>query len=381
MTSNATQLLTNINLNDLNSSYKLSQFFTQLPSYKKYFNNENKSKPPQSPQQQSNTNNNSRKRKYSSSISDNIICSKLSTFVYQQNLTGSFFVNNFTISDFQNMTELISTENNNDYIWIWNILQFIIQNNSKKTIRNDNKKLEWINSLWIKHQILMDQQIEYTQNNVVLSQNEITCNDKKCESVNKCKSLKRLIMALHFYQSVLSDNQDGISQYFAKYKHILTDYQHVISQHLTFVSYKEKIENMQIIKDKVAFYIKCDANQCKSCKKRDNGEIKNSPVMMDNLIEDDLQNDEIFCGELLDVIHCCFVHDGLKMDGLNDIITMESPDEKENEIVEMNIIQHEMDKEKESIKESITEKFFKRVKVNEKRKDCNPCIFGCFICL
>ena len=322
------EILSSIDLKDLHSPHELSQFILQFPSYKKYFTNTT----PNNTRSNNTPSNTKPKhtRNDSGAVNDLIICNKLSQFVYQEKLNGAFFVNNHNFSklDFQNMINQISSDNNEDFEWIYHILHIAIKNSNSNTTKiahnnhshiqmnsksdintyidnvNDHHKLPWIASKWGKYQLLMD---------------EIVCSsdDKTCGVVNKCKSLRRVIMALHFHQSVIMqmETKEDENAYLDRYVHIYDDYKHVIAKHLIFVATAQSQKNLEIIRNKVAFYVECDVNNCQVYQRRHDKEMKRYLQMMeeneiigDGNIDGDGDKGKLFCGQLLNLLHCYFVH-------------------------------------------------------------------------
>ena len=57
--------------------------------------------------------------------------------------------------------------------------------------------------------------------------------EDQCNYIQKCQSLKRIIMVLHYYQNIINNNNDGdktnnlFIEYMDKYDDIYNDYQHI----------------------------------------------------------------------------------------------------------------------------------------------------------
>eukprot|EP01084_Bolivina_argentea_P146768 256900_1 len=90
-----------------------------------------------------------------------------------------------------------------------------------------------------------------------------------CKGVQKCASLKRLLMCLHFYNTIgdyMQDDDDNLLiEYFKQYNDLLNDYGHILSYHLNDKQDSNKInENYLIISNQINKYLKCEnITKCK----------------------------------------------------------------------------------------------------------------------
>eukprot|EP01084_Bolivina_argentea_P160197 278977_1 len=296
------------NLNELNSPHKLSRYILALPHYKASIIGDNNNTKPNSPHN----------RKDSCSLQDLIITNKLSEFIYQQRLNGRFFLYNFIEKDFQNMMSAItsqitydeskSDQDENNYDWIWQVLNNNINSSKHKAVieskTDPTVTLNWISSSFDKYETV------FNYNKFINSEEKKTM-DCICVSVYKCKALKRLIMVLHFYQSLIDQIEKDnylLVQYFRNNANIYTDYRHIFDKYIIESSQiNVNKKNVEIIKDKIKRYIKCEVNDCISYKRKDNKFLKecihkmqNGNINKNNMVD--------FCSEIMDVIHCYFVH-------------------------------------------------------------------------
>ena len=246
-----------IDLKDLRTSHALSEFILLLPRYKKYFKFD---------------------EEIQDDLNDRIICSKLSHFIYHQQLNGLFLLHNIDEMDFQNIMKCIAdNEYNSD--WIWHILQILIDKSSRTVT---NEKLPWIESSWNKYHI------EERENNNVNEQKS-----NQCDDIHECEAAKRVIMALYFHYGVSKDN--GLFMpYLIESESVYTDYKHILDEHLN---------ELKIISDIATSYIKCDINTCESLAKLNTNKLK-------EYVQKIMSNDGIssFQDELLDTIHCLLIH-------------------------------------------------------------------------
>eukprot|EP01084_Bolivina_argentea_P076308 138292_1 len=163
--------------------------------------------------------------------------------------------------------------------------------------------------------------------------------DVDCKSINKCKSLKRIIMILDFHQMITgtadNDNNntmDLLMEYINKYTNLFNDYQHILLHHLNNRSSQKNDDNFSIINNKCIKYINCSLNSCKQYQRNNRNRGK----------------EEIFDGlssiyvEMLDTIHCYFVHSyhtGFRFKNMNlsqksnnnELKTDQDNDESDNE--------------------------------------------------
>eukprot|EP01084_Bolivina_argentea_P109346 195453_1 len=120
-----------------------------------------------------------------------------------------------------------------------------------------------------------------------------------------CESLKRIVTMLHFYQSTISNddekNGDLLLDYVQnQYKELLTDYQHIISNHLN-KSKKENDDNYYIINCKCKKYIQCDLSNCNNYQRNNRDRCKEQIIEnYDSLLT--------IYTDIIDTIHCYFIH-------------------------------------------------------------------------
>ena len=150
------------------------------------------------------------------------------------------------------------------------------------------------------------------------------CNNR----VNNCQSVRRLIMILDWYKTMRSIHSEYemeklLIEYVDHYTNLLNDYQHILSKHLN----EDRLtndDNFLSIHNKISKYMDCpcDVKTCKQYirmvinvqgKSRANTiEDTNTDTKDNNSIdkmeEHDNKNTVNFYIELLDVIHCYFMH-------------------------------------------------------------------------
>eukprot|EP01084_Bolivina_argentea_P145600 255169_1 len=90
----------------------------------------------------------------------------------------------------------------------------------------------------------------------------------ECKTVEKCESLKRVITALHFYQTIMESSDaytsknKQILQYIDSNKHLLNDYHHILLDHLNHPTKRQNDNNFSLIYDKCCKYIECSLQKC-----------------------------------------------------------------------------------------------------------------------
>lgn len=150
-----------------------------------------------------------------------------------------------------------------------------------------------------------------------------------CENrINDCQSVRRLIMILDWYRTMrdihsIYDMDKMLIEYVDHYTNLLNDYQHVLTTHLNQDRISNDTNFMQIY-NKITKYMEnqCDIKTCKQYIRMvisppksanpsledalmENQDINNS---IDTLEANDNRNTVNFYIELLDVIHCYFMH-------------------------------------------------------------------------
>eukprot|EP01084_Bolivina_argentea_P174467 302231_1 len=122
------------------------------------------------------------------------------------------------------------------------------------------------------------------------------CNN--CDSLQNCKSLKRITHILQFYKENFND-EDKIINHMQKYKHFLNDYHHLLIEHLnedTMEIMKCDEEFQCIFMKTFANELECDITECKiylrNHREREQNNIISNHITM----------------EILDSVHCFFIH-------------------------------------------------------------------------
>ena len=123
----------------------------------------------------------------------------------------------------------------------------------------------------------------------------------KCKSVGSCKAIKRLIIALKWYENC-AGNYDAL---IAKVKestydkYILDDYQHILNHHLIQEYHINSSKEYQLIQNEISKQVEpCDVNYCSGFKRF-------SEVSKKNLSK---SADHEFCMDFMDLIHCYLMH-------------------------------------------------------------------------
>ena len=143
--------------------------------------------------------------------------------------------------------------------------------------------------------------------------------DLNCE-IMKCPSVKRIIDALKYYKSLYNNNNKNdkiynqlIIKYFqCKNKYIISDYHHLLSIHLNQTKLIH-LQNLEIINDTIyKNKLQCNINQCKQYLRyhRDREKIDdiNHIINTENKNNDDICYKVRFYSDLMDTIHCYFIH-------------------------------------------------------------------------
>ena len=298
--------LSSINLNELINPHQLSRFFLQLPTLKEDCNKDDKQ-----------------------------VCQSLASFVYQEQICGKFLMNNFNKQDFDNMMEVITMIFDTkletyDHNWIWQIIHKL-QNNNKNNLNSSKiTKVSWINSVWNQFQTLYDtdNKEQHNTNNCEKDEKQWEHNsDSGCfarkvhrVSLSKCKPLKNIMASIHFYQALNSEIKDD-PKYLVEHfksdqgKTIYNDFKHLMLTH----NLKESESNddnhydLKKISKFMNNHIECDIVKCQSYQNRNDKPIKNC---IDLIKRDKLNDNNIsqFCVELMDIIHCAFMHQEILID-------------------------------------------------------------------
>ena len=139
----------------------------------------------------------------------------------------------------------------------------------------------------------------------------------KCKSVKQCKSLKRIKIALHFYQFINGNNKNErdikrvLLEYIKtnKYTNLINDYHHILIQHLNNKEKHLNEANYLFINSLICKVIDCKISECKLYLR--NGRDREQEQRK---LEEE-KEDNVYM-ELLDNMHTYFVH----MDMTRDIV-------------------------------------------------------------
>ena len=121
-------MLLDLNLSDLDNPYKCAKWISNLPRYKSNFVSILGIKAVDQFDQ------------------DIACCSRISQFIYQQQMDGNSFSKGFTEQDFNDMLQCIfsSKLEYENSLWIWNIIDHLQRKQKQKAISNAG----WIPSSW-----------------------------------------------------------------------------------------------------------------------------------------------------------------------------------------------------------------------------------------
>eukprot|EP01084_Bolivina_argentea_P265027 449108_1 len=122
-------------------------------------------------------------------------------------------------------------------------------------------------------------------------------------SINRCKSLKRLIKMLLFYHSSIDKDGNNLSliEYFDTHiTNLLNDYGHILCVHLDNALNQQNNDEFAVISAKCHKYINCSLNKCKYYQRNNRNRCKEE-------IKD--SNDKLsLYVDIMDTIHCYFLH-------------------------------------------------------------------------
>eukprot|EP01084_Bolivina_argentea_P273456 465810_1 len=157
--------------------------------------------------------------------------------------------------------------------------------------------------------------------------------DHTCTSVSDCAYLQRLCKALQFYQSNEASNHNELLKYFApeNYNLLLTDYHHILYQHLDNKPIIEIQKEFELIHHKIMKYIKqCSLEKCKRLERNHRTRDKHTANATNN--DTKIQ----FYIDTMDTIHCYFIHSfdlgfRLKADEISTFHSVDENDEKKDD--------------------------------------------------
>eukprot|EP01083_Nonionella_stella_P098980 278404_1 len=160
-----------------------------------------------------------------------------------------------------------------------------------------------------------DTEMKYSTSDLLSS---IGASVNECSSVDECKSLERIKDVLIFYQNISNKqhknsklDDDAIVQHLDRYKDIINDYHHILLHHLATGNKVKDNANFHVIDAIIHESITCNISQCQNYKRnhRNRGQKKNDDADAPSLnLEHSGDDTAVFYKELLDSIHCYFVH-------------------------------------------------------------------------
>eukprot|EP01084_Bolivina_argentea_P134893 237798_1 len=136
--------------------------------------------------------------------------------------------------------------------------------------------------------------------------------DEKCTSIKQCKSFKRICHILSFYQSISDDNNNDMNQienfiinYIEtnKYQHIISDFHHILIEHLNHATLDDNCLNYDLINKLCSKYVTCNIINCQFYIR--NGRDREIESHTNNKKRD--KNAQVIM-EVLDNIHTYFMH-------------------------------------------------------------------------
>eukprot|EP01084_Bolivina_argentea_P090679 163346_1 len=140
-------------------------------------------------------------------------------------------------------------------------------------------------------------------------------------NVTDCKCTQQIIKTLIFHQELPNDLDsynlnNRIVAHFNQYPTIVSDYHHIILQHLSSGNKYEDNINLNIITDILSNHINCNFSKCIKYKRNLRGRYKKTK--QDEYSEEKLMTETfklsmqdpviMFYKELLDTMHCYFIH-------------------------------------------------------------------------
>ena len=249
---------------------------------------------------------------------DEIITLKLCDFIFRQQLNGGFFLCDFGKPDFLEMMGLVTRDidiGDYDYYWIWHLLSYSI---SMAKPRESAACFGWIDS-WTRYQ---HKHSEHHWRRCCRSistevlESERICHFNSTHSIHynqHCHAVNRIILGLYLYQNI-KDGMDRdidcielrhrLSQCpFGDLSALHRDYQHIMTRH--------NLHDEDITR-KTRRFVQCNESTCTSMRRRESESmvqfIETMRCSINENVDDSKEDNNAVCYELMDLLHCCFVH-------------------------------------------------------------------------